>query len=190
MKKLTIVIPVKDPKFLGEFMKKNRRYLKKYPVIVVDSNGGGDLKELATVYITKNCTMAKARSLAYSKVETPFVLNLDSDVIIPKRYIVRALALLKKNKDMGAVSIFYKDIGSIGALEYGISIWRTELLRELYDYNPIKLKLDIVWIAPGKYTQLEVPYSEHYHMWTRLASKGLRLGTLPFRARHLRGVEE
>lgn len=168
---LTIVIPVKNPKFLSEFVSLNESYLEAYDVVVIDSGGGEQLKKFSSVYLLNDVPFWTARRIAYSYVKTPFILNLDSDVIIPSRYPEEALDRLRINGKIGAISIFFENIEEHrGILEYGISLWRTQLLKEQYDYQP----------------KPSVSYEcECFYMWKKLHQAGFKLETLLYRAKHL-----
>jgi hypothetical protein len=183
---ITIVIPVKNPPNLDVFIKENSNIFSRCSIIVVDSGGGEPLKNLAQIYIRKNVSFWEARKLGYTHVETPFILNLDIDVIVPQGYIEDALALLKKEAD--AVSIFYEDVGHCqGALEFGVSMWKTEILRELYDFSMDKV-MDgrIVKVGSMVYSTLNNGWCECTYMWRKLKLSGGRLETLSFRAKHLK----
>lgn len=172
---LTIVIPVKNPRFLEDFLRLNQKHLSKYKVITIDSGGGEKLKAISKIYIKKDIPFWEARKLAYSFVKTQFILNLDCDVIIPDRYIEQALEILKSDKKAGAVSIFFDRITHRGILEFGISIWRTKILREFYD-----------WKRQSRDDWLRHPYCECSYMWRKLTLNNKKLETFPIRAKHLK----
>lgn len=186
---LTIVIPVKNPKFLDEFVEQNRKILEKYPVVVIDAGGGERLIRIADVYVRINVpsSLWDARKLGYEAVDTPFVLNLDSDVVLPTAYIPTALKILQTEK-VGAVTMFFKDwiTRHIGVLSYGVSIWRTELLKKLYDYNPASLSKTVIKLSPSHFVHVGFPYCECLYMWEKLLKSGYELETVCMRAKHLR----
>lgn len=172
---LTIVISVKEYRGISQkFLESNKEVLVKYPTIVIDSGGGELLKKYCFLYIRKEVPFWEARKLGYSKVKTPFILNLDADVIVPKGYVEKALEILKQQKILGAVSIFFEDedVAGLrshkGILEFGVSLWKTELLKSLYDYR-----------KPNS-------CCECIYMWRQLEKAGFRLETLPMRAKHLK----
>jgi len=165
---VAIVIPVKNPRWLDEFIEQNKEILTKYPVIVIDSGGGEKLKEFARVYIEKDVHLWDARKIGYSYASEPYILNLDADIVLPKNYIERAIRILEGMEIMGAVSVFFETINrNRGMLEYGCSVWKTEILKQLYD-----------WKGQGP--------CECFYMWDKLQQEGLLIGTLCFRAKHLR----
>jgi glycosyltransferase involved in cell wall biosynthesis len=189
MRKLTIVIPVKNPPNLCEFISANRELLTKCKVVVIDSGSGEALKEFADVYIQKIMPLTEARKVGYANVKTEFVMNLDADVAVPKGYVRRAMKLLRKDAD--AVSIFYEDVNHCqGALEYGCSIWKTEVLKRLYDFT-FELVNDgrLYQIGEQKFSTLNNGWCECTYMWRKLKANGLTLKTLPLRATHLRFCE-
>ena len=110
-----------------------------------------------------------ARKLGISQVETKYTLNLDSDTILPDGYIEQALEILEKNQDVVAVAIDYEKLQ--GHYAFGTSIWRTNILQELYDWRG--------------YTR-EIPICECVCMWQKLRASGGVLETLPTRAKHLK----
>ena len=169
---LTIVIPVKTTRNLDEFIEKNLWWLTWLPVIVIDSGGGEKLQLIANTYIKKDCSFWEARKYAYELVETPYVMNLDSDVIIPNDYPAHAFKLLE-DPNVGAVSLFFEGMSHFGVLEYGISIWKTDLVRKLYDFDAKMLPLDGT--------------CECTYMWRKLWHFGYRVQIVdPYFARHLR----
>jgi glycosyltransferase involved in cell wall biosynthesis len=166
---LTIIIVVKNPLWLDEFIKGNKKYLTTIPVIVIDSGGGEKLKEYCKHYIQKDVSLWEARKIGYEFADTEFIMNLDGDVIIPDGYIDEALFQLGRCNKIGAVSIFYDKINSNrGVLEYGCSIWRRQLAKQLYDYN-------------GSNGICECLY-----MWDKLQRAGWLIETTYMRAKHLR----
>lgn len=185
--KITIIIPVKNPIDLDTFLAKNGELLKEMETIVIDSGGGEKLREIASIYQKKRCSIWQARRAGLKLASEEFVLNLDSDVIIPKKYIEKALSIFAKKPKVGAVSIFFGNIANQGALEFGISIWRKEVMKELYDYNPREMtNLPIIKVKPRFYVQAEFPYCECTYMWRRLIESGYKLETLNLRAKHLK----
>jgi len=183
---LTIVIPVKNPPDIKGFLKGNKHLLKRNAVVVVDSGGGEALESIAKTYVRQNLTFWEARKLGYECVKSPYVLNLDADIIVPEGYVDGALALLRAEVD--AVSIFYEDVGHCqGALEFGVSIWKTEVLRRLYDFS-LDLVLDgkITKVGTQAFSTLNNGWCECTYLWRKLKQNGYRLETLPYRAKHLK----
>jgi cellulose synthase/poly-beta-1,6-N-acetylglucosamine synthase-like glycosyltransferase len=158
---------------LDDFIKGNAWLLENFPVIVIDSGGGEKLRKYALEYVQKNIDFWDARRLAYQMVKTPYVMNLDSDVIIPNGYLANALDVLK-NPDVGAVSLFYEGMTHFGVLEYGVSIWKTSLVKQLYDFDAKKLPPNGL--------------CECIYMFRKLWNSGYRVEIVsPFFAKHLRG---
>lgn len=181
---LEIIIPIKNPKFLNKFINGNREIFNDYPVIVIDSGGGEKLKEFASTYIQCAVSLWEARKIGYDKAVEKFVLNLDSDVIIPRHYITMALKMMIEDEKIGAISIFFEEMMHRGVLEYGASIIRTDLARKLYDYKP-EIG-EIRKISPSHYVQLNHGYCECLYMWEKIQEAGYKVETLPIRAKHLR----
>jgi hypothetical protein len=183
---LTVVIPVKDPPHLQSFIKGNLPLLRDNLVIVVDSAGGELLREVCWRYIKQTVPFWQARKLGYEETTTKFTLNLDVDVIVPEGYVEDALMLLKKDAD--GVSIFYEDVNHCqGALEFGVSLWKTEVLRRLYDFS-MDLVSDgkIIKVGSQAYSTLNNGWCECTYMFRKLKNAGGRLETLPYRAKHLK----
>jgi len=183
---LSVVVPVKHPRNMEAFILGNTDLFKNTFLIVVDSGGGEPLSKIAKTYVRQDLKFWEARKLGYAHVETPYLLNLDSDVIVPYGYITDALNLLETKAD--AVSIFYEDIVHCqGALEFGASVWKTEVLRRLYDFS-IDVVSDgkIVKVGSQAYSTLNNGWCECTYMFRKLKLVGGRLETLPFRAKHLR----
>jgi len=183
----TIVTPVKsvNASILTAFIEANMKVLKEHPFIVIDSGGGDALQSIATTYLRENVPFWTARKLGYEHVQTEHILNLDADVVVPKGYIKEAIEILKK---ADAVSIFYEDVGHCqGALEFGVSMWKTQVLRRLYDFSMDKV-MDgrIVKVGSMAYSTLNHGWCECTYMWRKLKLSGGRLETLPYRAKHLK----
>jgi len=181
---LTIVIPVKNPLSLEDFIKSNIEVLKDNKVIVIDSGGGETLEPYCEKYFKQDLRMWEARKLGYAEVTTKFTLNLDSDTILPLEYVKEALEILKNDK-AEAVAIDYEKLQ--GHYAFGTSIWKTEQLKKLYDYE-INLVSDgkIVKVGSRTYSTLNNGWCECTYMWRKLKLSGGRLETLPFRAKHLK----
>lgn len=187
---LTIVIPINNPPNLELFINENRDLLRSAAhKIIIDSGGGQIFRDarklgfLPLLYEAIDLSFWEARKFGYQYVVTPFTLNLDCDVVPPMAYINEALELLRGKVD--AVSIHFEPIHT-GHLEFGVSMWKTEILKKLYDYPPKPVdKLVKVgkqeWVAAFQWGFCECSY-----MWSRLLNSGGRLETLPHRARHLK----
>lgn len=183
---LSIVIPIKNPPDLDCFIKGNTLIFSEHPPIVIDSGGGEALEKFASIYKKENLKFWEARKLGYSFADTPYVLNLDADVIVPNVYIEEAVKLLETKAE--AVSIFYEDVAHCqGALEFGCSIWKTEILKKLYDFS-MNTVTDgkIVKVGSMAYSTLNHGWCECTYLWRKLKNSGGRLETLPYRAKHLK----
>ena len=170
LNKITVVIPVKNPPNIDGFILANNKLLTKYRIIVIDSGGGEKLKVFTKKYYKLSLPLPNARSLGISMVKTPFTLNLDSDVILPKDFISNALKKLE-DKDTIVVSIEYEKIQ--GHLPFGPSLWKTEWLQKLYDWRG--------WTE-------KMPICECIWMWNRVHEIEKNIETLCMRAKHLKGI--
>lgn len=150
---LTIVVPVR---WLGEISEEWHKQIK-YPLIIIE--------EL-------NLPLSMARKLGIFKVKTKYILNLDSDTVLPEGYIERALKILEENEDVAVIAIDYQYPHCQGHLAFGTSIWRTDFLKECYDWTEGTRKC------------------ECSYMWIKVRRKGLRIETLPMRAIHLKGKQK
>lgn len=183
MQDLTIVIPVKDPPDINRFIRENLRILKAYRKIVVDSGGGEKLASLPnTEWIKEDIPFWEARKLGYRRVNTPYTLNLDSDTLLPARYVLEGLNLLREG-NCGAVAIDYDP--PQGHYAFGTSIWRTQLLRQLYDFPP-KAVEKLIKVGKREWvTAFQNGFCECTYMWAKLIRSGNRLETLTYRAFHI-----
>lgn len=188
---LTVVIPVTDeePRPIKQFLEENSELFKESFLVVIDGGlrNGLALKDSAHTYLVAEVHFWEARKLGYTKVETPFTLNLDSDVILPVDYVKDALTLLRQNK-ADAVAIFHEDVVECqGALAYGTSLWKTEILQKLYDFSMLKVADGkIVKVGSMAYATLNNGWCECTYMFRKLKAINGRLETLPYRAVHLK----
>jgi cellulose synthase/poly-beta-1,6-N-acetylglucosamine synthase-like glycosyltransferase len=111
--------------------------------------------------------MTEARKIGYHFVDTPYILNLDVDTILPQGFIEESLKLLESSISLTMVAIDYKN--PQGHYAFGTSLWKTEILKELYDYTGFK----------------ETRRCECLYMIDKLRNAGYKLETLPFRAVHI-----
>ena len=179
-----MVIPVKDPPDLERFIKGNFAILNATCKVVVDSGGGKQLEKLPnTLWIQKQVPMWEARKLGYEEVRTPFTLNLDADTILPEGYVQESLDLLRESM-CDAVAIDYDP--PQGHYAFGTSIWRTALLRKLYNYPP-KAVGKLIKVGKQEWvTAFQNGFCECTYMWARLLRSGGKLETLGYRAIHIR----
>jgi len=183
---LTIVIPVKDPPDLERFIKGNFAILNATCKVVVDSGGGKQLEKLPnTLWIQKQVPMWEARKLGYKEVRTPFTLNLDADTILPEGYVQESLDLLRKGA-CDAVAIDYDP--PQGHYAFGTSIWRTDLLRKLYNYPP-KTVEKLIRVGKQEWvTAFQNGFCECAYMWARLLRSRGKLETLEYQAIHIKKI--
>ena len=184
MHDLTIVIPVKDSPDLQRFVRENLEVLNASKKVVIDSGGGELLGRLPnTILFQRQVPMWEARRIGYEEVRTPFTLNLDADTILPNGYVLDSLNVLRKNS-CDAVAIDYDP--PQGHYAFGTSIWRTELLKRLYDYPP-KAVEKLIRVGEQEWiTAFQNGFCECTYMWARLIRSGGRLETLGYKATHLK----
>lgn len=165
--RVTIVIPVKDrEEVVRSFVESNIDLLSQFPVIVVNDQGGYPLKRFATHFINCRITLSGARRIGMDLVDTEYILNLDTHVILAPAYINRAVALLDQDEEIGAISVDHKKL--MGHLGFGQSIWRTKVLKTLYDWTREKWGCECIY------------------MWGKLNKNGYRLETVPnYRCEHM-----
>jgi hypothetical protein len=181
---LTIVIPVKDPPDLERFTKENFQVLNASQKVVIDSGGGEQLRTLPNMLLLQiQVPMWEARKIGYGKVKTAFALNLDADTVLPEGYVQDALNLLRENS-CDAVAIDYQPLQ--GHYAFGTSIWRTALLKELYDYPPRAVE-NLIKVGEQEWiTAFQNGFCECTYMWARLLRSGGKLETLGYKATHLK----
>jgi len=186
MHDLTIVIPVKDPPDLQRFVRENFEVLSASKKVVVDSGRGEQLGRLPnTLLFQRQVPMWEARRIGYEEVRTPLTLNLDADTILPNGYVLDSLNVLRKNS-CDAVAIDYDP--PQGHYAFGTSIWRTELLKKLYDYPP-KAVEKLIKVGEQEWiTAFQNGFCECTYMWARLIRSGGRLETLGYKATHLKSA--
>ena len=184
MHDLTIVIPVKDPPDLQRFVRENLEVLSASKKVVIDSGRGEQLGRLPNALLfQRQVPMWEARRIGYEEVRTPFTLNLDADTILPNGYVLDSLNALRKNS-CDAVAIDYDH--PQGHYAFGTSIWRTELLKKLYDYPP-KAVEKLIKVGEREWvTAFQNGFCECMYMWARLIRSRAKLETLGYKATHLK----
>jgi len=183
---LSISIVVKNPVNLDLFLDHNSKYFLQYPLLVVDSGGGESLERFSKFYLRKDVSIWKARRITIQECKTDLIFFLDSDVLIPEGYIEKACSHFLRNRNLGAVSILHSPIDHFGTLPFGVSIWRTEVIKELYDYFPRRVNRKLVKVDDNYYTTGKRYFCECLYMWNKLIQSGRDLETFNFKAIHLR----
>ena len=92
---------------------------------------------------------------------------------MPPHYIEDAICILESKPEVGAIALNYAEPYKQNHLAFGTSIWRTELLKELYDWR-------LTFNQQFKPCECE-------YMWEKLEKKGIKVETLPLEATHLKG---
>lgn len=173
MNNITVVIPCLET--IGIVIKSidgNSEIFSKYPIIVVNKNGGENYKLFASLFFNQYTSFWFARRFGLEFVKTKYVLNLDVDTVLPSQYIEKAIEILETHPEVGAVALSYADPYKQKHLAFGTSIWRTEQLKELYNWR---------LAADQKFNVCECEY-----MWNKLEKKGMKVETLPLEATHLK----
>jgi len=188
---LTIVIPIKNPPNLDLFIEENRALLQsRAHKIVIDSGGGNrfqnahDLGFLPLLYEGRDVSLWEARKFGYEYAVTPFTLNLDCDVVLPLQYVEDALVLLRSS-EVAAVAIHFDPVKT-GHLEFGTSLWKTTILKKLYDYPPAPVEKLIKVGKQEWVTAFQCGFCECSYMWSKLLNSGGKLESLLYRAKHLK----
>ena len=165
--KVSIVIPVKEnPNVVRGFVSGNLDILKNYPVYVVNKEGGEILEKFYSYLKDTTLDMVAARKKGLEWVTTEFVVMLDVDTVLPKGFIDAALLVFSNHINVVVVALDYEK--SQGHYAFGASIWRTEILKDLYDIDPRK------------------DLCECMQMWHKVQQSGFLIKTLNMRAEHLR----
>lgn len=160
-------------------IQENYEIFVKYPLIIVDKKGGEKFVQLEQQgnydiqYFAQDTSFWFARRFGLEFVKTKYVLCLDVDTVLPPFYIESAISILESNPEVGAIALDYAAPRHQNHLAFGTSIWRTEQLKELYDWklnsNPENLPC------------------ECKYMWNKVEKKGLKIMTLQMEATHLKG---
>lgn len=177
---LTVVTPVKETKSLLDWYERMKWLFSEACWIVVDSGGGAELSSIADLYIKSVFSEWEARELGISKVETSLTLNLDCFNILPEQYVKSAVDLLTNNR-ADVTAIDYEE--SIGHYGFGTSIWRTDILREVYDYPPKPLEIKLK-DEKGESHIYKHSICECQWMWNRVYSLKKRFVPLLFKAKN------
>jgi cellulose synthase/poly-beta-1,6-N-acetylglucosamine synthase-like glycosyltransferase len=176
-KKITIALPVyEEPDIVANFIDGNKEILEKYPVIVVDRKGGEALKKYASFYKKTSCPtiglpLGNSRKFLIGRVQTEFTLNLDADVLLPKNFVKESLKKFE-DPEVAVVALDYEN--PQGHLAFGPSIWRTEILQKLYDWQKL----------------LKRKKCECIHMWSKVQRAKYRVETLGMSAKHVRSGDK
>jgi len=174
---ITIVIPCSEnPQLVLRSVEGNKEIYSKYPMIVVSKNGGGPFLRFSPLYFKQDTSWWFARRFGLEFVKTKYVLCLDVDTILPPQYIEQAVELLEKDPKIGAVALNYAPPSTQNHLAFGTSIWRTEELKNLYDWRLVPIPSGIK------------PLCECEYMWNKLTKLGLKVETLQMQATHIKNL--
>lgn len=180
---LTILIPCFESQKIVECsINGNEEILTKYPLIIIDKEGGEAFVQFEQQgntniqYFDQNTSWWFARRFGLEFVKTKYVLNLDVDTVLPEGYVEKAIEILETRPEVGAVALNYAAPHIQSHLAFGTSVWRTEQLKELYDWR----------LAPDQ----SANKCECEYMWGKLAKKNLKVETLPMEAVHLKSFQD
>jgi cellulose synthase/poly-beta-1,6-N-acetylglucosamine synthase-like glycosyltransferase len=181
MHDLTILISCcEEDKLVEKSIQENYEILVKYPLIIVDKKGGDKFISLEQQgnmdiqYFDQNTSFWFARRFGLEFVKTEYVLCLDVDTVLPKGYIEQAIEILESYPDVVAIALDYAPPHTQGHLAFGTSIWRTEVLKELYTWR----------LTQGQ----QFRPCECEYMWRKIENAHMHLKTLPMQAKHLKTV--
>lgn len=177
MLNLTILIPCSEkPELVERSIEENEKLFSSYPVIVVNKEGGDLFKMFALVVFDQNTSFWFARRFGLEFVKTKYVLNLDVDTVLPEGYVEQAIEILEKNPDVIAIALDYAPPYAQNHLAFGTSIWRTDTLKELYDWR----LTDRQAFRP----------CECEYMWKKVEEAHKHIRSLPMQAKHLKTVNQ
>ena len=171
---LTIVIPSSGKlKFENQvkFAEGNKEIFLKYPIIIISKIKDEVFKSFSSLFFVQNTSFWFARRFGLEFVKTKYVLCLDTDTVLPLRYVEQSVEILENNYRVGAIALNYEEPYKQNHLAFGTSVWKTELLKELYDW---------------KLTGNESSLCECLYMWKKLEKHGYLLETLSSNAKHLK----
>jgi hypothetical protein len=179
---LTILISCcEEDKLVERSILENYEILVKYPLVIMDKKGGDKFisfeqqGNMNIQYFDQNTSFWFARRFGLEFVKTKYVLCLDVDTVLPPHYVESALSILESKSEVGAVALDYAAPFHQGHLAFGTSIWRTEQLKELYDWRLKEVDQSPVMC-------------ECRYMWHKLDTKGLKIETLPMEAIHMKEI--
>jgi cellulose synthase/poly-beta-1,6-N-acetylglucosamine synthase-like glycosyltransferase len=176
MNDLTILIVCFENDDLVDLsINENYGILSKYPIVVIDKKGGDRFVFLNQAgntdiqYFYQDSPFWSARKFGLEFVTTKYVLCLDVDTILPQHYIEDALCILESRPDVACIAINYEPPHHQSHLAFGTSIWRTDILKKLYDW----------YRERGKDCECR-------YMWKKVESEKMKVETLPIEAKHLK----
>jgi hypothetical protein len=165
---LTIAVVCKetDPTLVLGFIGHYANLFHKYSFIVIDSGGGEAFRSRVETYIREDLPMHEARKKAISLSKTKYTLCLDIDTILCEHCIFSALKTLEENPKIGVVAADYNQPFTQGHLAFGASIWRTDVLQQIYKWDGL------------------TPACECIYAWARVRAYGLWIEPMSKKAFH------
>lgn len=155
---LSVLIPVKPPEpHLPQVLRR---------VDLIHTNQPGLIDD---VLIEETGSLPEARRALVERAQSPYVLNLDADTLIPLEFPGEALKLLKSHPGVGAVALNYRPHPQHHP-DFSCSVMPTLLMRRTYS-----------WPGRGKSEDCECLF-----MWRKLTYEGWVVATLPMWAENAR----
>lgn len=182
---LTVLTPIKETADLTEWYRSMSWLLDQTKWLILDS-GGGEAFSNVDGYQKLDVSEWRARELLIRKIETPFVLNLDCLNVLPEAYVKEAYTLLSNN-GAEVTAIDYEE--SIGHYGFGTSMWKTPVLRAVYDYPPKALRLQLQ-DEDGEFHVFRYTICECIYLWNKLYNNGNKFLPLLFKAKNLGASHE
>ena len=174
MMNLTITIPIfEDPALVAIIIKENSAIFSKYPLVIINKSGGDQFRtiQLGIKLFDQDSTWWEARKFALDYVQTKYVLCLDLDTVLTPQYIEQAIEILESRPEVVCVAINYAEPFHQDHLAFGTSVWRLDILKQLYDWNQSRKSC------------------ECKYMWEKVTSIGMKVETLPMEAKHMRNFQ-
>jgi hypothetical protein len=170
---LAIIISCNEKsELVSKSIDENFSTISKYPLIVINKSGGEKFSTLHNaIVINQDTSLSFSRRFALEFVKEKYVLCLDVDTILPEDYIDKALKILESRPEVAVIAIDYEE--SQGHYAFGTSIWKTDVLKKLYDW-----RLN---------NNTDSSMCECIYMWKKVRGNNYKIETLPMRAKHLKG---
>lgn len=122
---------------------------------------------IGEILIEREGTLSEARKALAKKACFSFVLNLDSDTLIPISYLSVIAEILKHHTGIGAISADYYNKPQ-GHPAFGASVMPRPIMEHYYD-----------WKSIGESGTCECLY-----MWEKLINEGYIVATVPLMVKH------
>jgi hypothetical protein len=168
-----LIVCAEEPKLVELSIQKNLDVFKKYPLVIVNRRGGEPFKVFNSLFFNQQTSFWFARRFGMEFVKTKYILCLDVDTVLPPQYIESAIQILETQPEVMVVASTYATPYTQDHLAFGTSIWRTDILKELYD-----------WRLTEKPTQ----FCECIYMWKKIFAIGKKVYSFEQNATHLKEI--